>query len=89
MTSTSNSIVELKELWALLFPGVEVPGDQQWALWHLRHDADIVRQGITELATKFRRLNGTMDSLYMAKFASSVMNRLSQERHGCRKEVLA
>lgn len=76
------SIQELKELWSILFPGVTGPDDPQWALWFLRHNANVVRHGIVELATKYRKLEGQMDPLYMRKFASSVMNRLSGQQTG-------
>jgi hypothetical protein len=79
MSNTVDSIEELKELWALLFPGEPVPDGSQWALWFLRHPASIVRQSVVELATKYRKLSGRMDGVYMAKFASAVMNRLSRE----------
>ena len=79
-TQIQKSIEELKALWTPLFPGVDAPDDSQWALWFLRHDPTVVRQGIVLLATKYRKLGGAMDELYMQKFASSVMNRLSIQR---------
>lgn len=79
MISATETISELKGFWNLLFPKVTAPDDSQWALWLLRHDNLIVRHGLTELATKYIRLKGTMDQTYMAKFASAVMNRLSRE----------
>jgi hypothetical protein len=81
-TETRKQVAEFRDFWELLFPGVQPPDDAQWALWLLRHDEQIVRRGLTELATKYRRLNGAMDLLYMAKFASVVMNRLSAARTG-------
>lgn len=72
-----NDVVELCKFWELLFPQTQAPEESQWAWWLLRHDPGIVRRGLTELATKYRRLDGKMDPVYMAKFASAVMNRLS------------
>jgi len=78
--SNTVSSHELRELWAVLFPGVPAPDEGQWALWMLRHNPEIVREGITQLAIKYRKLGGQMDVIYMGKFASSVMNRLNRER---------
>ena len=81
MTYTAE-ISEFKELWGLLFPGVPIPDDSQWGLWLIRHHSTVVRQGIAELGVKYRRLNGRMDPVWMGKFASSVMNRLTREIYG-------
>jgi len=83
MTITNNSgtvesISELKGFWAVLFPGAVPPEDSQWALWILRHDEATVRRGISELAAKYKKLGSEMDSVYMRKYASAVMNRLSE-----------
>ncbi len=75
----SADIQELRGLWATLFPGAPLPDDGQWALWLLRHDRSVVKQGIAELGLKFRKLEGHMDPEYMGKFASSVMNRIARE----------
>lgn len=69
---------DLKQLWAVLLPAVEVPDDSRWALWLMKHDAPIVQKGLIELATKYQKLSGKMDADYMGRFASSVMNRLTQ-----------
>jgi hypothetical protein len=79
-TAATDAIEELKSLWLLLFPGVPSPPDDQWGLWFLRHRAEVVREGITELALKFRKLRGQMDQTYMGKYASSIMNRLTREQ---------
>ena len=79
MTNAQTSR-ELQELWIVLFPNVPAPDEGQWALWQLRHSPDVVQQGIATLGLKFRKLGGQMDALYMARFASSVMNRLTAER---------
>lgn len=79
---TANAVSELQESWTLLFPDVAPPDDAQWTIWLLRHDRVIVRRGLAELATKYRRLDGKMDALYMGKFASAVMNRLAAESRG-------
>jgi hypothetical protein len=71
---------ELKELWMLLFPQTEPPADSQWTLWLMLHDTGTVRSGIVQLATKYRRLGGQMDEMYMGKFASSVMSRIARDR---------
>lgn len=71
---------DMTDTWKALFPEVPSPGDDQWALWLLLHDEEIVRVGIAQLAAKYRKLDGQMDRGYMARFASSVMNRLERER---------
>jgi hypothetical protein len=71
---------ETKSTWALLLPEVPQPSDQQWSLWSLLHDSKTVVAGITQLAAKYRRTGGGMDSDYVLKFASSVMNRVSREQ---------
>lgn len=76
---TVEAVAELRESWSLLFPAVTAPDDSQWAIWLLRHDRTIVRRGLAELATKYKRLGGKMDPTYMGKFASAVMNRLTNE----------
>ncbi|MDP9038401.1 MAG: hypothetical protein M3O02_03880 [Acidobacteriota bacterium] len=76
---TVEAVAELKDAWALLFPTVAAPDDTQWTIWLLRHDRAIVRRGLAELATKYKRVEGKMDALYMGKFASAVMNRLDDE----------
>lgn len=78
--NATSVIHELKELWVMLFPDTDPPDDSQWALWFVLHDPATVREGIGQLSAKRRKLNGRMDALYMAKFASAVMNRLSREK---------
>jgi hypothetical protein len=75
-----NEIQELKELWVALFPGVPVPNDPQWILWLLRHKPTTVRDALGELGVKFVKLGGEMTAEHMGRFASSVMNRMS-DRH--------
>jgi hypothetical protein len=79
MTTTENRVF-LSETWTALFPGVTAPSDPQFALWLLLHDLATVKAGIAELAVKYRRLDGQMNPGWMAKFASSVMNRISREK---------
>ncbi len=69
----------MRESWTALFPEVPAPLDQQWVLWLLLHDPETVREGIAQLAGKYRKLGGRMDADYMVRFASSVMNRLKKE----------
>ena len=79
MTITATGTIhELKELWLMLFPDTAPPDDAQWALWFVLHDPATVRDAIAQLAAKRRKLRGQMDALYMAKFASAVMNRISR-----------
>jgi hypothetical protein len=75
--STQASIQELTELWKILFPDREPPAPDQWAYWILKHGTPIVREGIVELVSKRRKLEGAMDAKYMAKFAATVMKGLS------------
>jgi hypothetical protein len=84
--ATTYTVPELKGFWTMLFTDCEVPEDSQWALWTLLHDPDTVREGIAQLATKYRKLYGKMDAKYMVKFASSVMNRISRETSATSKE---
>jgi hypothetical protein len=76
------STTELREAWTALFPE-PCPDDGQWSLWLLLHDPDTVKQGIAQLAAKYRKVNGQMDRQYMVKFASSVMNRITKETKTC------
>jgi hypothetical protein len=75
-----SEITEIKNVWTVLIPEVPAPTDRQWSLWVILHDPEIVRKGIGQLAAKYRKLGGQMDTDYMVRFASSVMNRLSRER---------
>lgn len=77
--TTVYTLHQLKELWTMLFQS-EPPDDSQWALWFLLHDPDTVREAIVQLAAKRRKLDGQMDAVYMLKFASAVMSRLSHEQ---------
>ena len=70
----------LREAWTTMFANIPAPGDDQWALWLLLHDPEVVRRGVAQLAAKFRKTGGQMDCDYMVRFASSVMNRLSREQ---------
>ena len=79
---TQTAIEDLKVTWALLFPEVAAPADQQWALWLLLHDGATVRAGVAQLAAKYRRTDGRMDDGFMVRFASSVMNRMMREQKG-------
>ena len=76
--TTSGAIRELKELWTMLFAPAALPDDPQWAIWFLQHQPGTVREGIVQLAKKHRKLDGNMDTTYMVKFASAVMNRLTR-----------
>lgn len=78
----TNTVFEnsMRETWIALFPNVSVPDDGQWKLWLLLHDPETVKQGIAQLAAKYRKVGG-MDPDYMTKFASSVMNRITRERN--------
>lgn len=70
----------MRETWTALFSNVPVPDEGQWALWLLLHDPETVKQGVAQLAAKYRKVGGQMDTEYMTKFASSVMNRITRER---------
>jgi hypothetical protein len=72
-------VTEVKNIWSVLIPEVPTPTDRQWALWTLLHDPEVVRKGIGQLASKYRKVRGQMDIDYMIRFASSVMNRLTKE----------
>jgi hypothetical protein len=73
----TTSIQELTELWKILFPDREAPASDQWAYWILKHGVPIVREGIVELVSKRRKLEGKMEENHMYKFASIVMRGLS------------
>jgi len=72
---------ELNDAWALMFPSVAVPSDVQWTVWRLAYSDTIVRKGLAELGKKYMKLNGSMDTDHMLRFASAIMNRLSHESH--------
>lgn len=79
MTMSVQEIQQMSEVWRVLFPDVEPPPAQRWALWSLQHDASTIRKGLIQLATKYRNLNGKMEAEYMGKFLSVVLNRLSSK----------
>jgi hypothetical protein len=79
MIVTSQRIKEMQETWTLLFPDVQPPSVQQCALWGLLHDAEAMRKGFVQLASKYQTLGGEMTATHMAKFLSSVLRRLSRE----------
>lgn len=76
----SNPYAELKQMWVTLFPAIPVPDEWQWGIWHLRHNPNVIREALAETAIKFAKLHGQMTPLWVAKFASSVMNRLTQKQ---------
>jgi len=77
---STAQLTEVKEIWQALFPRVPLPVDGQWALWLIQHDSPTVKDGLCDLAVKYQSLKGAMDTTYMLKFASSVMNRITRER---------
>jgi predicted thioredoxin/glutaredoxin len=70
----------LRDTWNAVFPQVPAPAESQFALWLLLHEPEVVRQGLAQLATKFRKVKEKMDFDYMVKYSSSIMNRLSKEK---------
>jgi hypothetical protein len=76
VTTIQNTVHELQELWAILFPSIPGPNEQQLAIWLTRYGNDTVREGLAQAAIKFRKLNGQMSEEYILRFTSSVMNRL-------------
>ena len=48
------STTELREAWTALFTE-PCPDDGQWSLWLLLHDSGTVKQGIAQLAAKYRK----------------------------------
>jgi hypothetical protein len=69
---------ELRALWQLLFPRVPAPDDQQLVIWQLRHSMKTIREALAELLIKYTKLEGQMAPLWMYRFASAVMTRLTQ-----------
>jgi hypothetical protein len=70
-----EEIDDLKAAWVLMFPGVLVPNDGQWAIWRLTYPENSIRMGLAELGKKYLKLDGRMDREYMLRFASAVMSR--------------
>ena len=79
MTMTENTVLELTELWSMLLPKGSLPSTQQWAIWLLRYDHRIVRQGIAQLGLKYGKTSPAMDFEYMQKYASSMMGSLHNQ----------
>jgi hypothetical protein len=80
VTVTAKEVAQMREFWGILFPDTESPSPQQWALWSLMHDTATIRKGLVQLSAKYRKLNGQMDGGYMARFLSSVLNRISRSK---------
>lgn len=72
MTATQTTIAELTELWQTIFPTIPAPDTRQFAIWLLRFQPYIVRQGIANLALKADR-EPDMDLDWMYRYASASM----------------
>jgi len=83
----SNPYAELKQIWTTLFPAIPAPDDWQWGIWQLRHDPRVIREALAETGLKFAKLRGQMTPLWVGKFASSVMNRLTEQQQSTTKVV--
>jgi hypothetical protein len=79
---------ELRGLWKALFR-VEPPTEEQWDVWGIFHEADIVRDGLLQLALKYKMLGGEMSADHMYKFASAVMNRRSRDSREALARIIA
>jgi hypothetical protein len=77
--ATQQDIKELKETWEGLFPGTPL-SDTQFFIWVVLNDPEIVKQGMVTAARKYLKLEGKMDREYAIRFASRVMNRLTDEK---------
>lgn len=86
MTTTVSTITEIADVWGILFPDVDPPSPQQFALWTLLHDVATIRKAFATLAAKRSNPYGGMTPIHMEKFSSSVMNRLTREQ-GTRREA--
>ncbi len=75
----SSFALEMWESWRLLFPAQPPPEKGQFALWHLQHGSESLRKAMVQLAMKHKSLGGAMNALWMARFLTSVLTRLSQQ----------
>lgn len=76
----------LMRMWSNLMPGY-MPDDVQWNLWLNLHDITTVKIGITRTAKKKKTLQNKMNDDYAVRFASSVMNNITQHQVSrCSKE---
>lgn len=74
------TVEELQSSWGLLFPNVQAPEPQQWALWITLYGTDAVRRSVAKLALRYRKSSGDFasgESLY--KFADALMGRISHD----------
>ena len=64
--------------WERLFPMISESPAHQFAIWAAQHSAKTIRHGLVTTAVKNVQLNSVMNQDYAVRFASSVMNRLTQ-----------
>jgi hypothetical protein len=76
--SIVKTIHNIRETWAVLFPGAPVPDQRQCALWLTLHPEKTVREAIAKLAIK--QQNGTAPTTNLDRFASSIMQRVDSQR---------
>lgn len=69
-------------VWESLLPTIPAPSTHQFRVWLAQHSPEVIRQGLALAAVKNLRLNNTMDAGFAIRFASSIMNRLTQENKG-------
>ena len=62
----------LKKFWQVVLPKIEVPTDEQFALWLGLYGFTITHFAIRETSRKCARMEGRMTALHAVRFVSSV-----------------
>ena len=78
---TESEVGSLMAAWCQMFP-CDSPDNGQFVIWLSSHEPSIVRKAIGITASKCRKLHGQMTTEHAVRFASSVMNRLDDEKRG-------
>lgn len=87
MDNSNTKIMDLKQKWQSL-TDAPMPDDRQFQLWSHLFAEDAVTYGIVQLAAKFRRVAGEMDSDYIVRYASSIMSRVTREQCAKQQEAV-
>ena len=67
----------MKELWKQTLGAL--PSETQWAIWQGLHTPEVIKRAILKTAIKNQQLDGTMSDDYKLRFASKVMNTLTEQ----------
>ena len=86
--TNATQVEALTLLWQSLLPIETLPPYQQIILWLCRFGFEKVESAVEKTATKFLRVNGTMNADYCHRYTSSVLasaSRESEDNNGNRR----